>query len=493
MNEEWLCAALFSVIRKAATCNDAADILSTFIDGVNSLGVSARLRVLQSHHLPEGEVVFLRAKEGSYGRLDLFFGDPAGAEAAKLRPLLAQSVALTAQILESRHTLSKVKLWKPNEPGPQAVPKAAGPLTGSVTHDLGSNLDIIMSHAETATEGVPQRKSERSPFQEARLGALRAVDVVPQWIDCDRQVESPMEPITLHSIVRDTLPLLRAGLSSNIEIQTDLPENCRSIMADPNQIRRLLMHLVANAAQPMEGRAGLIAINLAEIEVDEGIAVRYPDLKPGNYLRLSVADNGRGIASKTKAHTLNPYFTPQDAGKGAAKGLALAQEIVRSHKGVMSIYSEVGHGTTLRVLFPFARPWESRQHRGGIPIPTGFEKILFIDDEPALAEMGRNQLRRLGYHVFAETDPMEALEFLRTDPMRVDLVITDLTMPGMSGTQLAREIRRRYPRIPVILCTGFSEKHNRNTFLQLGLSAYLEKPVDRRELAAAVRKALDGR
>ena len=227
------------------------------------------------------------------------------------------------------------------------------------------------------------------------------------------------------------------------------------------------------------------------MELDDSSASKHFDLAAGPYLRLTVSDTGHGMSPEIRDRIFDPYFTTKETGEGTGLGLSVAQGIVKAHGGAISVYSEPGKGTTFHVYLPVTPEKATEERESEKPLPTGDERILFIDDEPVLAEIGRHMLERLGYEVVIKTSSMEALELFRSGPGRFDLVITDMTMPRMTGDKLARELIGIRPDIPVILCTGHSKQVSEEKAKSLGIRAFVMKPISNRVVAEVVRKVLD--
>jgi CheY-like chemotaxis protein len=283
---------------------------------------------------------------------------------------------------------------------------------------------------------------------------------------------------------------MRAVIPTTIDLRLEMTATADVVLADPAQIHQVVINLVMNAAQAMEYTGGVLEVSLVDLTLGE-IAAQRQKLKPGSYVQLTVRDTGGGIAPAIMGRIFDPYFTTKEVGKGTGMGLAVVHGIITHHGGAISVQSVLDQGTSVQVYLPVreAEPLVAS------PLPTaslssGQERILFIDDEPALGSMGKEFLERLGYDVVAETSSTEALALFIRQPERFDLVITDMTMPGMTGDRLATELRRLRPDIPIILCTGFSQHFNEEAAKALGIDAFLMKPFVLRELAETVRTVL---
>jgi len=284
--------------------------------------------------------------------------------------------------------------------------------------------------------------------------------------------------------------LLRASIPTSIEIRQNITKDLDTILADPTQINQVLINLCTNADHAMPD-GGILEINLKNVELHEDIIDQYSNLNPGRYVNLTVTDTGQGMNPEIKGRIFDPYFTTKEVGKGTGLGLSVVHGIVKSHGGGISVDSELGKGTTFRIYFPVIEREAVIETEIDKELPTGNERILYIDDEKSMVHMGRNVLERLGYQVEAKSSPGEALELFHANPDRFDLVITDMTMPQMTGDRLVKEILKIRPDMPTILCTGFSEKIDKEKAKQMGVRQYIEKPINRSDLAKVVRKVLD--
>jgi CheY-like chemotaxis protein len=259
----------------------------------------------------------------------------------------------------------------------------------------------------------------------------------------------------------------------------------------PTQIHQVLMNLCTNAGYAMRDQGGRLTVNLEPVELDPEFTAGHPKLKSGPYLKLTVSDTGPGIAESELDRIFEPFFTTKEKGEGTGMGLAVVHGIVTSHGGDIFVRSEPGQGTTFTVLFPAVERRIEPDTRLEIPPPSGTESILFVDDELALVNAGKHMLESLGYDVITRTNSLEALELFEHQPDRFDLVITDMTMPGLTGDQLAQKLMEIRSDLPVILCTGFSARINEEKALALGIRAFVSKPVLKRQIAETIRMVLD--
>jgi len=371
--------------------------------------------------------------------------------------------------------------------------EAVGTLAGGIAHDFNNILGIIIGNTELAFDDVPDWNPARFNLDEIKIASLRAKDVVRQLLSFSHKTERKRKPIRIDSLIKESTKLLRSSIPTSIEMRLNLPKQICAINAEPTQIHQIIINLCTNAAQAMDQTGGVLGISLAEIVLAQETFSSYHNLAPGHYVQLTVSDTGYGIPSQIRDRVFDPYFTTKEVGKGTGMGLSIVHGIVKSHDGAISLYSEPGKGTTVKVLFPAieATPVDGRP--GSEELPTGKESILFVDDEESITKMGRQMLERLGYTVDTQTNPVSALETFRLNPEQFDLIITDMTMPKMSGDQLAKEALSIREDIPIILCTGFSEKINGEKAHDMGICMYIEKPLYQHDLAIGVRAALDGK
>jgi PAS domain S-box-containing protein len=368
--------------------------------------------------------------------------------------------------------------------------EAIGTLAGGIAHDFNNILAAMLGYTELALLDVPASSKVGRNLHEVLTAGKRARDLVQQILAFSRQQVPQRQPVHLPRLVQEGLSLLRASLPSTITIRAMLEEPVGAVLVDPTQIHQVLINLCANAEHAMRARGGLLEVSLDEIEVDAAFASAYPTLHTGPHVRLRVRDTGHGIAPDIRAQIFDPFFTTKEVGEGSGMGLAVVHGIVTSHGGTITVSSAPGEGTTFDIYLPRAETVPNRPSPAEETVPGGTERILFIDDEPALTRMGKDMLEHLGYTVVVQTSSLDALELFSRDPNAFDLVITDQTMPYMTGEELAAAIRRQRPELPVILCTGFSHTMTRDKAAALGLRAFLFKPLVTRDLALAVRQAL---
>jgi PAS domain S-box-containing protein len=369
--------------------------------------------------------------------------------------------------------------------------EAIGTLAGGIAHDFNNMLAAILGYTELAMGDVPPDSLTRSQLQRVLTAGERAKELVRQILTFSRQSKPERCPVDLCVIVKEVLRLLRASLPATIAIHQHCETKSAVVLADPTQMHQVLINLCVNAEHAMRTTGGVLEVCLEEVEVTAEIVAALPTLSVGPHVRLSVRDTGHGIAPDILDRIFDPFFTTKRAEEGTGMGLAVVQSIAVSHKGAVRVESTPGQGATFAVYLPQFRQSATATASFEEQLPGGTERILFVDDEEPLARLGRAMLERLGYEVVVSTNSLEALEVFRTAPQRFDLVITDYTMPGMTGEVLARALRRLRSDIPIILCTGFSHIMDAEKAHALGIDAFLLKPLLLRDLGLAIRRVLE--
>jgi PAS domain S-box-containing protein len=370
--------------------------------------------------------------------------------------------------------------------------EAIGTLAGGIAHDFNNLLVPIIGYTELALSDTPQLSPRRLGLEQILNAALRARDLVKQILAFGRPGKKQQKmPVQISSIVKEALKLLRSSLPSSIEIRQNIENGIAS--ADSTQIHQILMNLCTNAAHAMDDK-GILEVSLSRVDLSKSdlAGQTIVDLKPGPYLKLCISDTGSGMDAATLQRIFDPYFTTKEVGKGSGLGLAVVHGIVKRHDGAITVKSKPGKGSTFSIYMPALEAGAGVIIETGQVLPTGTERIFLIDDEPILAEMGTAILERLGYEVTPETDSLRALEIFRAKPDDFDLIVTDYTMPKLTGIDLAREIRRIQPDIPIILCTGFSEKVTEESAVDLGMELVM-KPFSMKQIAELVREVLRAR
>ena len=367
--------------------------------------------------------------------------------------------------------------------------EAIGTLAGGIAHDFNNILAAIIGYSEIALQDIPAESPARRSLLNVLKASDRASDLVKQILAFSRQNEQEPRPVQVKSIVKEALKLLRATLPATIKIRQQVVSD-DTVMADPTQVHQVLMNLAANAQHAMRETGGILEVGLTSMDLDPALAASHPNLAPGRYLRLRVRDTGTGIPPQMVERIFDPFFTTKTDGTGM--GLSVAHGIIQDAGGAIAVASTPGQGSTFDVFLPVIAVTVAAAPAGPSLLRVGTEKILFVDDETIQVDVNQQMLGRLGYQVAAFSDSLAAYDHFCRDPQAFDLVITDMTMPGMTGETLARRILEKRPDLPVILCTGYSETMTREKAEAIGIRGFVLKPVILRELDKILRRVLDG-
>jgi PAS domain S-box-containing protein len=368
--------------------------------------------------------------------------------------------------------------------------EAIGTLAGGIAHDFNNILSSVIGYTELALDDKSEGIFRNKHLQEVLSACNRAKDLVKQILTFSQQVDQEQKPIQVAPIVKEALNLIRASIPTTVEIRQDIQSDAL-VIGDSIQIHQVLMNLCTNAAHAMEDKGGLLTVSLVDAAIDSDYIANHPDLSPGPHVKIIVTDTGHGIAPDIMEKIFDPFFTTKGKGKGTGMGLSVVHGIVRSHGGDINVYSEPGKGSTFIVYLPVIESRFKPEEKVEKPIPTGTERILFIDDEPVIMDMGKLILESLGYDVVERNSSIEALALFKEKKDHFDLVITDMTMPHMTGDKLAEKLLQIRPDIPVILCTGFSSMIDEQKALSMGIRTFISKPILKREIAEAIRSILD--
>ena len=369
--------------------------------------------------------------------------------------------------------------------------ESLGTLAEGIAHDFNNILGIIIGNTELAIDEMPRWNPVRHNLEKAHRACLRGKDLVKQIQIFNQQTEPKMTPTRVTPIIEETIKFLRSSIPSSVEICHDIIGGSDLVIADPIQINQVLIDLCTNSAHAMGQNGGTLEISLENVTLDKETATSYDDLPAGSYLRLAVSDTGNGIEPDILHRIFDPYFTTKEPGEGTGMGLSVAIGIIRNHNGTIKAYSEQVKGAVFHIYLPLFEGEVSEKTGKEELLPTGSERILFIDDEQELVNLGRQVLGRLGYSVITRTSSSEALDLFRKDPDQFDLVITDLTMPTMTGDRLAKELIKLRPDVSIILCSGSIEHTLIDKAKDLGIKVILTKPVAMKNFANTVRKVLD--
>ncbi len=369
--------------------------------------------------------------------------------------------------------------------------ESIGTLAGGIAHDFNNILSPIIMHAEMAIDDLKSNPSLQLSMKEIYAAALRARDLVKQILIFARKGSESRIVLKTSPVIKEAIKFLRSTIPTSIDIQYHNSADQDTILADPTQLNQIVMNLCTNAAHAMREKGGLLEVTLHNEDISIEKENVLPGLKSGRYLKLSVKDNGTGISPEIIDRVFEPYYTSKKVGEGTGLGLATVHGIAKNYGGDVTVESRVGQGTVFHVYIPVTDVELNNTYEDKADIPKGNERILLVDDEKGVVGVTKKMLEKIGYKVTARTGSIEALELFRNSPEMFDLVITDMTMPDMTGERLAGEIMAIKSRIPVILCTGFSDKIDRRKAIEIGISAFVLKPIVVREMADAIRKVLD--
>ena len=491
-------------IEKAQTELPDTILLDIKMPGMDGYEVCHRLKNAENiRHIP---VIMLTALKTD--AIDLVKGLETGADAYLAKPIneyvLAAQVKTALRIKEAEDRLrtqneqleilvkKRTETLRASEAQLRQAQKmeAISTLAGGIAHDFNNILTAIMGFAELAQMKLDEKDEAHGDLKQVLQSANRAKELIQSILAVGRRQEQEKQPMQLKEVVKEALKLLRASLPSTIEIQEEYDPETGLIHADSTQMHQVLMNLCTNAGHTMEENGGILKMGLRNTEF--GTRNTALNLPPGRYLCLSVSDTGAGISPQVMEKIFDPYFTTKEKGRGTGIGLSVVHGIISQHGGAITVTSEPGKGSIFHVYFPCIEEEEpTPEPADKVPVPGGHERILFIDDEEAVTRMGKGMLSRFGYAVTPMTGSIEALGLFRENPKEFDLVITDTTMPHMPGDLLARELLKIRPDIPIIICTGHSNRISREKAKQIGIKGLLMKPLTMRELTITVRDALD--
>lgn len=371
--------------------------------------------------------------------------------------------------------------------------EAMGTLAGGIAHDFNNILTAILGYAELVQKRLPPDDYTRKMQSQVVNAALRAKNLVNQILLFSRQSELNKKPIQLDFIIKEALKLIRSSLPTTIEIRQDVPKDSGTILADATQIHQIIMNLCTNAYHAMRESGGILNVSLTERTIlKEDFTYSEVTLSPGTYLRLEVSDTGYGMDRATLSKIFDPYFTTKEIGEGTGLGLSVVHGIVQNCGGTIKVYSEPGQGTSVCIFFPkIDNDISNKAEQPDTVLQTGIERILLVDDDQMIVDLMRTSLTDLGYQISAFSNSQQALHAFSAAPESFDLIITDMTMPKMTGMDLAKKILSIRQQTPIILCTGYSELITREKADAIGIKAFLSKPILREELSRTIREVLE--
>ncbi len=396
---------------------------------------------------------------------------------------------IAEDITERKRSEAEVKSYEARLLRSQKL-EAIGTLAGGIAHDFNNILSAIIGYSELALDDLPEDNPVRDSIHEVIRAGDRARDLVRQILTFSRQVETEYRPVKVQLIAKEALKLLRSSIPSTITITDLIEADASPVMADATQIHQIIMNLCTNAYHAMLPHGGVMTLSLEEIFLGRDFIMQHPELREGPHLRLKVEDTGCGMDAETLKRVFDPFFTTKEKGKGTGLGLSTVHGIVTALGGAVFASSLVGHGSVFEVYLPvFAGESDDYDEEAEVPAKGAGEHILLVDDEEAILNFTRIMLEQLGYHVESFSSSQDALNAFRAEPHRFDLILTDQTMPSMSGSTLSGEILKIRP-VPILLMTGFSETITPEKAFEQGIKEYLEKPFTKGTLGRAVQRCL---
>ena len=367
--------------------------------------------------------------------------------------------------------------------------ESIGTLTGGVAHDFNNLLTAIIGNTDIVLDDLSKSDPNFETIDSIRSAALRAADIVKQLLDFSRKTDLSLKPVDIVSLIMHEIKFLRSLIPATIVIKKELPEHNIFVLADPIQIKQVLLNICTNASHAMESTGGTLSIVVSQNHLQANIAKKIPI---GNYVQIEISDNGPGIDPKFIHRVFEPYFTTKPAGKGSGMGLAVVHGIVNTHGGKIDVQNQPGNGTKFTIFLPVIRDHNFvSQSIVSIELPSGNERILFVDDEASICKMSQKMLTKLGYYVETCQCPVDALKKFQSHPDAFDLIISDMTMPRMTGIQLNEKIKQIRNDIPIIICTGYSSLINEESAKNLGVDILLMKPLAKNDLAFAIRRLFE--
>lgn len=366
-----------------------------------------------------------------------------------------------------------------------------GTLAGGIAHDFNNILTPILGYTDMAREELPEESNLRFDIEQINNAALRGKDLVQQILTFSREVDFEKKPIQLQPIVAEALNLLKASFPSSVKIKQHLDPRIGTILADPTHIHQIVMNLCTNANYAMMKTGGILEVKLDALMVDQNLAEKIPNLKMGDYIRLTISDTGHGMDIKTKERIFEPFFTRKEVGSGSGLGLSVVHGIVNYYEGGIVVDSTPFKGTTFEIYLPKHGPDPLGSQKSVKKLAKGNEYILFVDDEPEITFMGKKMLEKLGYKVSIKSDSLSALEDFKNDPKKYSLLVTDQKMPDIQGTELAYRMKEINPGLKVIIITGYGDNLSEDVLSKNGISEVIYKPMVLDDFSKVIRKVLD--
>ncbi len=408
---------------------------------------------------------------------------------ATISPVIDQEGVITNFVCLQRDTSNEARLERQMRQSQKL--QAVGTLAGGIAHDFNNILTSITGYTEMTIDDLPEGGEARQNLEEVLRASSRATDLIRQILAFSRKDERKTKPVHITGILKESLKLLRPSLPSTIEIVQNIDATSDTILGDSTQITQVIMNLCTNAEHAMQDKGGALRVGLSAIDIDRDMATADTNLHPGPYVLLSISDTGAGIEKEIQDRLFEPFFTTKARGEGTGMGLSVVHGIVASHGGAITVYSDPGVGSEFKVYLPrIIAASEEANETLKVKAAGGTERILIVDDEVSIVSIMKKTLERLGYQVHSANNPLEALELFRESPESYDIVLTDQTMPNMTGVELAENIMSIRSDIPIVLMTGFSRTMNEDKAKEKGVREVLMKPVTKSDLSEVIRRAL---
>ncbi len=366
-----------------------------------------------------------------------------------------------------------------------------GTLAGGIAHDFNNILTPILGYTDMAREELPEESNLRFDIEQINNAALRGKDLVEQILTFSREVDFNKKPIQLQPIIAEVLNLLKASLPPSVEIRQQLDPRIGTVLADSTHIHQIVMNLCTNANHAMIKTGGILEVKLEAVKVDQKFAEKIPNLKKGEYIRLSISDTGHGMDIKTKERIFEPFFTRKEVGSGSGLGLSVVHGIINNYDGAIVVDSSPGIGTTFSIYLPKYGSDPLGSRKSDKKPEKGDEHILFVDDEPEITFLGKKMLENLGYKVTIKDDSESAFEEFKKDPGKYSLLVTDQSMPNITGTELAILMKEIRPGLKVIIITGYADNLSKKELSESGVSEVILKPMILNDFSKVIRRVLD--
>ena len=456
--------------------------LETLIPEDRELAATNISRVMEGENTSRAEYTALK-KDGTTFPISIHSNRiVAGEEVCGIRGVLIDLTEFKNSAAEKRELEIKLQQAQKME--------AIGTLAGGIAHDFNNILGALIGYIELTKLDVTEQNTQNN-LNQALVAADRAKDLVKQILAFSRQTDKERVPVQLDKIAEEVIKFIRATTPTTIDVRQETDENIGAVFANPTEIHQIIMNFCTNAIHAIGQQNGVLKIKIQNVDVDKNMTTLLPELDPGPYVNFTFADTGHGMTTETRSRIFDPYFTTKEKGVGTGLGLAVVHGIVKGYDGAISVDSKPGKGTTFNVYLPRIELGDPYSEEIAELPKGGNERILFVDDEKMLVDIGKKMLERLGYKVATRTSPLEALELFKAKPHVFDLVITDQTMPGITGDKFAQKLMQVRSDIPVILCTGYSQIIDENRAQNNGIKAFISKPILLNDMGSTVRKVLD--